>query len=69
MTDLSSKVLIFIAFLCVYIYGIKGRPNNLEDTTRVEYQNKFEESDLFKRSKTNTGGHDKGKNFISQCNI
>lgn len=66
MVELPSKVLIFSAFLCVYIYEIKGRPNNFDDVTEVEDQNKFEESDLLKKSKTNTGGQDKGMNLISQ---
>lgn len=65
MVELSSKVLIFSAFLCVYIHEIKGRPNNFDDVTVVEDQNKFEESDLLKKSKTNSGGQDKGMNFIS----
>lgn len=66
MVELSSKVLIFSAFLYVYIYEIKGRPNNFDDVTAAEDQNKFEESDLLKRSKTNSAGQDKGMNFISQ---
>lgn len=65
MVELPSKVLIFSAFLCVYIHEIKGRPNNFDDVTVVEDQNKFEESDLLKKSKTNSGGQDKGMNFIS----
>lgn len=65
MTGLLSKILIFNAFLCVYIYGTKGRPFNFEDVT-TEDQNKFEESDLLKRSKTNSGEEGKGRNFISQ---
>lgn len=66
MVELPSKVLIFSAFLCVYISEIKGRPNNFEDVTVVEDQNKFEESDLLKKSKTNSGGQDKGMYSISQ---
>lgn len=65
MAEVSSKILIFIGFLCVYIYGIKGRPNNFDDVTAAEDQNKFEESNLLKRSKINSGGQDKGMNFIS----
>ena len=64
MVELPSKVLIFSALLCVYIHEIKGRPNNFDDVTVVEDQNKFEESDLLKKSKTNSGGQDKGMNFI-----
>ena len=60
MAVLSSKILMFISFLCVYIYGIKGRPNNLEDVTSAENQNNFEETNLLKRSKTKSGGQDKG---------
>ena len=73
MTALASKVLLFIAFLCVYIGGIRGRPNILEDTATVENQKKFEESDLLKRSKANSGGQGKGTTsiglYIAQCNM
>lgn len=64
MAKVSSKILIFLGFLCVYIYGAKGRPYNLDDVTAAEDQNKFEESDLLKRSKTDSGGQDKGMEFI-----
>lgn len=64
MTALSSKILISFVFLCVYIYGIKGRPNNLDDVTAKEDENNFEEGDLLKRSKVRSGGDDKGMNNI-----
>lgn len=64
MTDLAPKVLFFIAFLYVYIGGIRGRPNILEDTARGENQKTFEESDLLKRSKAKSGGQGKGNSYM-----
>lgn len=64
MTDLAPKVLLFIAFLYVYIGGIRGRPNILEDTARGENQKTFEESDLLKRSKAKSGGQGKGNSYM-----
>lgn len=60
MAVLSSKILIFIAFLGVSIYGTKGRPNNLVDETTEEDEMNFEESDLLKKSKTRSGEQKKG---------
>lgn len=61
MAELSLKVLLFIVCLCVYIYGIKGRPRTWEDEIATEEQNSFEESNLLKKSKAKSGGDDKGK--------
>lgn len=69
MAGVSSKALILIGFLCVHIYGIKGRPNNFDDVTAAKDQNKFEESELLKASKTYGGGQDKGMNLISHTNL
>ena len=67
MAVLSSKILIFIAFLGVYIYGTKGRPNNLVDETTEEDEMNFEESDLLKKSKTRSGEEKKGTIYNFCC--
>ncbi|KAK2572873.1 hypothetical protein P5673_001874 [Acropora cervicornis] len=61
MTLLTLKITILVLCLCVYVCGIKGRPNsNLDDETVMNDQRNFEETDLFRRSKTRGGGGDKG---------
>lgn len=61
MASLAPKIIILVVFLCAYVYGIKGRPNsNLDDEIVMNGQRNFEETDIFKRSKTRGGGEDKG---------
>lgn len=66
MTSLTPKITILVLCLCVYVYEIKGRPNsNLDDETVMNDQKNFQETDLFKRSKTRGGGEDKGIHVVN----
>lgn len=66
MTLLTPKITILVLCLCVYVYGITGRPNsNLDDETVMNDQRNFEETDLFRRSKTRGGGEDKGIHVVN----
>lgn len=65
MASLASKMFMLSVVLCVYVCGIKGRPNsNLDDETVMKDQQNFAETDLFKRSKTKGGGEDKGHSEV-----
>ena len=70
MASLASKMFMLSVVLCVYVCGIKGRPNsNLDDETVMKDQQNFAETDLFKRSKTKGGGEDKGKDVAFSFKI
>lgn len=62
MASSSYKVLVVVVSLCLYVCGIKGRPTNLKGDIATEDQQNFEESDLLKRSKTRSGGEQRGTN-------
>lgn len=61
MAGLPSIILVCLTFLSVYLYGINGRPNNLEDVYAAENRITFEGNNLIKKSKTKSGEPEKGR--------